>query len=104
MRFFYFKEELIRGSQREKSNPLRFDKIILNLFGYDNFNNTLPTVIKWDYLCERIAGDIKAFVNELRAIDTSTDHAWRIARWASSRIKFFGCQDVTRKRRVDQGP
>ena len=104
VRYYYFLEELIRGNQRETNNPMRFDKIILNIFGNEDYNPTLSNVIKWDEKFNRVAGDIKAYVDDLRAIGVSTDHAWKIARWASSRIQFVGTQDAARKRRLDHGP
>ena len=51
-----------------------------------------------------IAGDLRAYVDDLRTIGVNLDHAWRIARWFSLRIQFLGAQDAARKRRVDQGP
>ena len=46
VRYYYLMEEVIRGNQREPPNPLRFDKIILNIIGNNNYNPTLANVIK----------------------------------------------------------
>ena len=52
----------------------------------------------------RVAGDLRTYVDDVRAIGITKDHAWRIARWIATRIQFLGSQDSSRKRRIDQGP
>jgi hypothetical protein len=98
VRFYYFMEEFIRGNQREPTNPLCFDTMILNVIGSQSYNPTLPSVIKWDKKLNRIAGELKAYVDDLQAIGVDTNHAWKIARWVASRIQFLGSQDASRKR------
>ena len=51
-----------------------------------------------------MAGELLAYIDDLRAIGASTNHAWEIAHWVASRIQYLGSQDASRKRRVDQGP
>ena len=48
VRFYCFMEEFIRGDQKEPTNHLRFDTVILNVIGSQSYNPTLPSVIKWD--------------------------------------------------------
>jgi hypothetical protein len=103
-RFYYFMEEFIRCSLHEIQNPLRWDKAILNIFGNPDFNPTLPSIIEWDEVNKRIVGDLLAYVDDLRAVGSSTNHAWEIAHWVASRIQHLRSQDASRKRRVDQGP
>ena len=71
VRYYYFIEEFVRGSQKEKDNPLRWDRIILNLMGSTSFNPSLPTVIKWDDKLNRMAGELVAYVDDLRGIGVS---------------------------------
>jgi len=47
-RFYYLAEEFIRGNEKEKDNPLRWDKVILNSIGNADFNPALPNVFKWN--------------------------------------------------------
>ena len=103
-RFYYLAEEFVRGNEKDLSNPLYWKKVILNLMGNDDYNPGLPNVFKWNDLVDRIAGDIKAYVDDLRAIGWSIDHAWIIARLIASRLQYLGIQDAPRKRRVDGGP
>jgi hypothetical protein len=62
----YLAEEF-RGNRRERTNPLRWDYIRLNLPGDPPYDPTLPRVIKWDKSIKNIAGHILAFVDDLRA-------------------------------------
>jgi len=103
-RFYYLAEEFIRGNEKEKSNPLRWDRVILNLIGNPDFNPSLPNVFKWNDDVQRLAGEIKAYVDDLRALGWSLEHAWAIAHLIASRLQFLGIQDAPRKRRIDQGP
>ena len=80
VRFFYLADEFARGNHRDVKNALRWDKIILNLPGSHDFNPSLPWVMKWDSLLNRIAGDIIAFVDDLRASGFDEETAWSIAR------------------------
>ena len=61
-------------------------------------------VMKWDSTLNRIVGDVKAFVDDLRAIGWSQEHAWQITRHIACRLQHLGLQDAARKRRVDHGP
>ena len=103
-RYYYFAEEFIRGNEEEKTNPLYWKNVVLNLMGNKNFNPSLPSVYKWDDVAQQIAGEIKAYVDDLRTIGRTLEHAWAIARLVASRLQYLGIQDAPRKRRVDNGP
>ena len=102
--FYYLAEEFIRGKHDDKNNPLRWDSIVLNLVGNMDYNPTFPNVYKWDNRSKRIAGDIIAYVDDLRAIGFSMEQAWLIARRVASHLQYLGIQDAARKRRLDEGP
>ena len=104
IRMYYVAEEFVRGNRRDPKNPLRWDKVVLNSYGNQNYNPSLPTVYKWDNLSKMIAGDIKAFVDDLRVIGHSLENAWSIARQVATRLQYLGIQDAPRKRRIDHGP
>ena len=101
---YYLAEEVIRGDHRELRNPLRWDRVTLNLVGADNYDPAMPNVYKWDAVNARLAGDVLSYVDDLRVVGFSLEHAWLIARWVASRMQFLGIQDASRKRRVDNGP
>jgi hypothetical protein len=99
VRFYYFAEEFARGDRRAKNNPLRWDVVILNLPGDPNYDPSLPRVMKWNGSTNSIAGDILAFVDDLRASGCTPEQAWQIARQVASRLQYLGIQDAPRKRR-----
>jgi hypothetical protein len=66
IRFYYWAEEIIRGDRRAPGNPLRWDRVVLNLPGSKEFNPSRPRVAKWNDLWGGIAGDVLAFVDDLR--------------------------------------
>ena len=103
-RFYYLAEEFVRGNEADPKNPLHWSEVKLNLIGNKDYNPSLPNVMKWNGVYQRIAGDIKAFVDDLRAIGWSLDHAWEIAHLIASRLQYLGIQDAPRKRRIDNGP
>ena len=102
-RFYYLAEEFVRGNEKDIKNPLYWKSIILNLIGSESYNPSLPSVYKWNDLVENIAGEIKAYVDDLRVIGLTWEHAWAIARLVASRLQFLGIQDAPRKRRTDNG-
>ena len=99
VKFFYLADEFARGNHQAPSNSLRWDKIILNLPSSQTFNPSLPWVMKWDSHLNRIAGDIIAFVDDLRASAFDEEAVWNIARQYLSKLQYLGLQDAARKTR-----
>lgn len=75
VRVYYLAEEFARGNHTQEDNPLRWDEVILNLIGNEDYKPLLPNVFKWDKRLKRIAGEILAYVDDLRTIGWSLDHA-----------------------------
>jgi hypothetical protein len=98
-RFYYWAEEFVRGNRREKTNPLRWDEIRLNLPGDKGCDPTLPRVMKWDLEIDNIAGDVLTFVDDSRASGLNEEVTWKIGRQVASRLQYLGVQDAPRKRR-----
>ena len=44
--FYYLAEECIKGNNLDVKNSLRWDKVILNLIGSDDFDPAYPNVYK----------------------------------------------------------
>jgi hypothetical protein len=99
VRFYYLAEEFARGNRKDKNNALRWDYVKLNLPGNPKYDITLPRVMKWDSEIENIAGDIVAFVDDLRASGPTVEHTWAIGRQMTSRLQYLGFQDAPRKRK-----
>jgi hypothetical protein len=86
--FYYWAEEFVQGNRHDSKNPLRWDKIRLNLPGDPYFDPTFPEVIKWDNKFGRVAGNLVAFVDDLRISGHSEEHAWSIARQVAARLLY----------------
>ena len=55
--------------------------------------------MKWDKLLMKIAGDILAFVDNLRASGYLVEAAWAVARQVATRLQYLGIQGAPQKRR-----
>jgi hypothetical protein len=99
VRYFYWAEEFARGNPLDKDNPMRYDRVILNLPGDPLYDPTLPWVMKWNDLVMRIAGDIITYIDDCRASGYNIENAWQVARRLASRLQWLGLQDAPRKRR-----
>jgi hypothetical protein len=64
--FYFWAEELARGYCRHKSNALRWDCVLLNLPGGPLYDPAQPRVMKWYATIKKIAGDLVAYVDDLR--------------------------------------
>jgi hypothetical protein len=98
VRLYYLAEAFARGNRQEKSNPLRWDHVKLNLPGNPHYDPSLPRVMKWNSTTS-IAGDLLAFLDDLRASGSLPKQAWKIARQVASCLQYLGIQDAPRKRR-----
>ena len=78
--------------------------MILNLIDNNGFDPEYPNVYRWGSHKNMIAGDLIDFIDEIRAIGYTLEHAWTIARWVASKLEFLGIQDAAGKRRIDNGP
>jgi len=99
VRFYYWTEELVRGDRKARDNPLRWDRIRMNLLGSFKFDPTLPRVMKWCDQVNNLAGDLLAFIDDLRCSGMSEEHAWQVARRVASVLQHLGVQDAPRKRK-----
>jgi hypothetical protein len=86
-------------SLQDPGNRLRWDSIKLNLPGDPRYDPTLPQVMKWDAVLQKIAGDIVGFIDDLRASGYSVEQSWAVARQIVARFQYLGIQDAARKRR-----
>jgi hypothetical protein len=99
VRYYYWAEEFARGNPEDKANFLGWTRVILNLPGDTKFDPTMPFVMKWNDSISNIAGDVVAFVDDLRASGKDEESSWGVARQFASRLQYLGIQDAPRKRR-----
>ena len=101
---YYLAEEFVRGDEKDSNNPFFWDKIIINAIGNKDFNPSLQWVFKYNSILKIIAGDVRFYVDNLRAVGWSMEHAWLITRVLFPKLQFLGIQDAPQKRRIDEGP
>jgi hypothetical protein len=97
-RFYYWAGEIIWGDQQALINPLHWDRVVLNLPSSRNFDLLRPRVAKWNDLWDGIAGDVLAFVDNLRTSGPDEETACQIARLVAAGLQRLGIQDAPRKR------
>jgi hypothetical protein len=55
--------------------------------------------MKLDFSVDRLAGDLVAFVDNLRALGATKEHAWQVAMQISNLLQYLGIQNAARKMR-----
>jgi hypothetical protein len=97
IRHYYWGEEFARGNPALSSNPMSFNRIILNLPGSKDYDPGLPKVMKWNDKANNLAGDVVTFVDDVRFTGYSKANCQAVRRQFASRIQFLGMQDAPRK-------
>ena len=102
VRQYYWGEEFARGNPSDKSNPMGYDRIRLNLPGMPEYDPAFPKVMKWqdmdsDAATGHIAGDVVTFIDDVRITGWSKENCHAVRRQFASRIQFLGMQDAPRK-------
>jgi hypothetical protein len=94
----HFAEDVIRGDRRDKRNIFRWEEVLLNLPGSDEYDPSLP----WVYKVRadgRPAADFWFYVDDNRSVGNDDDEAWQAASRVARVCNQLGIQDATRKRR-----
>jgi hypothetical protein len=101
-RAFAWAEEIMWGNRKDVDNPMRWDRVRLNLPGEEDYTPTLPWVSKvvQEGNCERIAGDSFTYIDDIRTCGQSDEHCWEVSHKVASHCGYLGIQDAPRKRRV----
>ena len=98
-RQYYLAEEIAKGASQDPTNPCGFDSIRFNIPGSADYTPTLPWVMKWSSRLDNITGDVVTYMDDLRTVGSSAEHAWQVARQLGARLQYLGIQDAPRKRR-----
>ena len=102
---FAWSEEVIRGKRLGVDNPLRWDKVMMNLPGSKDYDPSLPWVYKYNSLTGTLAGYFGTYVDDIRPVGGTEKECRRIARRVASVANYLGQQDAPReRRRVSQTP
>ena len=99
IQYLYLALKFGLGNQRDLGNPMRWDRLCLNLPGDPIFDPSPPFVMKWNDLVNRITGDVESFVDDLRTSSHSVENVWQGSRQIAARVQYLGIQDAPRKRR-----
>ena len=95
-------EEIIRGDRHDKSNPFRWDRVILNLPGTSSYNPNES----WIYKC-RVDGtkssEVNTFVDDQRVSGSSPSDVRAAGHTLAARESYLGIQDAARKVRGFNG-
>ena len=96
---FGWGESVIQGNRKASENPLRWDSVVLNLPGNEDYNPKLPWVYKWDALNKRIASHFACYMDDIRGVGGTERACRQTTRRVASRVNYLGQQDAPRKRR-----
>jgi hypothetical protein len=102
VRHYYWGEEFARGNPADRSNPMGYDRIRINLPGMSTYDPSFPKVMKWRIVdleteAGEIAGDVVTFIDEVRITGFSKENCHAVRRQFGSRIQYLGMQDAPRK-------
>ena len=101
VRFYYWGEDVVRGNPADLKNPMRFDRVILNLPCTESYDPGSPKVMKWNDSAFKdrgaVAGDVVTFVDDGRLTGFSKENCHAVHRRFASRVQYLGMQDAPRK-------
>jgi hypothetical protein len=94
----YLGEEIAMGDRMQSGNPLRWERVILNLPGSPAYDPTFPWVrrVKAD---GSMAGGMPRYVDDMRPVGDSEEHCWAVTHHMASMYCYLGLQVASRKTR-----
>ena len=96
---FAWGDAIIRGDRKDRDNPLRWDEVIMNLPGSQDYDPSMPWVYKWDSVNERLASDFACYIDDIRGLGGTESVCRATTRRVASYVNYLGQQDAPRKRR-----
>ena len=97
VRQYYWGEEFARGNPADENNPFGYDQVVLNLPGMDAYDPSVPKLMKWNSRLACMAGDVIAFVDDVRMTGSTKERCHQVHRQFTSRMQYLGFQDAPRK-------
>eukprot|EP00978_Attheya_sp_CCMP212_P022403 scaffold66847_cov57-Attheya_sp.AAC.2 len=94
-----FVEEEVRGDRTQPTNVFRWDQVILNLPGSDDYNPARPWVFKVRDDDGSIDADVHGFMDDFRTSGKDKKDRWLAARRMGSASSHLGLQEAAWKRR-----
>jgi hypothetical protein len=92
-------KRLMLGDPASSTNPFRWDKVVINAPGSQDYNPRLPWIFKVraDGL---IAADMHTYIDDNRVTANDAEEAWRASSQIAKTCSSLGMQDAARKRRA----
>jgi len=87
-------EDFVRGDRRDPKNPFRWDTVVLNLPGQDDYDPSLPWVFRYDSIRQQVAAFFCTYVDDICSGDCSELECVRTTHTIASRINYLGQQDA----------
>ena len=92
-------KRLMLGDSKDPSNPFRWEKVVINAPGNQDYNPRLP----WIYKVREdgcIAADMHTYIDDNRVTANNAEEAWRASSQIAKTCSSLGMQDAARKRRA----
>ena len=90
--------EQIMGDPAAESNVFRWDRIVMNLPGSENYDPSRAWVCKVR-VDGTLASDVHIYVDDIRITGSSEADCWKASQHVSTMLAYLGLQDAARKRR-----
>ena len=87
---FAWGEALICGDRKARDNPLRWDRVVMNLPGSESYNPSMPWVYRWDDEKEAMAAFFGTYIDDIRSGGPTEQACWKTSRRIASRINYLG--------------
>ena len=99
-RTFAWSEDIINGNRHDPLNPLRWDKVILNLPGDPSYSPERPWVYRWDSINQCLASFFGSYMDDIRTGANTERMCRATSRRVAAGVNYLGQQDAPRKRRA----
>ena len=91
-------EPFLKGDRKDKSNIFRWERVIINLPGDNNYDPTKPRVYKVREDGTTVAADLFIYIENLRNTGPTEVEGWEGAHQVCCRLTWLGIQDAPRKK------
>jgi hypothetical protein len=96
---YLWSEDIIKGNPRDKVNPFKWDRVILNFPGSEGYDPSRPWIYKYDSEANKLAAFVVSYVDDLRTGDDGGKESCdRATHHVAARLNYLGEQDAARKR------
>ncbi len=91
--------EIVRGDQKDPTNPFHWHRVLLNLPGDKNYDPRKPRLSKLQGVSDNLAAQILSYVDDMRAAAGTEMECWYAMHWVATTLNYLGIQIAARKTR-----